>query len=270
RLRGSTFGVVTENGFHLEEVFEAVMTPFATVARLLVATEGRVVVQRGTVEMDHAGANLTGDIARAFQISGGDVAGQPVAGVIGDADGVCLILVADDRQHGSEDLLTGDRHVVGDMPEHGGLDVIAAIQPLGTTGTADHQTGAFLNALGNQVLDLVPLCLGHDRAHGGVRGIGSAGLDLGGYRLGDLCYLIHAAVGYQHAGRGVTGLPSVVHAGHYPVGDHLLEVHIVEQDIGGLATQFQCHPLDGLGAVLHYLTASAGRAGKGHHVDIRM
>src|SRR5690606_3291718 len=135
RLRGSTFGVVTENGFHLEEVFEAVMTPFATVARLLVATEGRVVVQRGTVEMDHAGANLTGDIARAFQISGGDVAGQPVAGVIGDADGVCLILVADDRQHGSEDLLTGDGHVVGDMAEHGGLDVIAAIQPLGTTGT---------------------------------------------------------------------------------------------------------------------------------------
>src|SRR5690606_21081926 len=164
----------------------------------------------------------------------------------------------------------GDGHVGGHMAEDGRLNIVALVQPLWTARAADYQLGTFFDALGDQLLDLAPLGLGYDRANGGVRGVGRAGLDLGSDRLGNFDDLVHAAVGHQQAGRGVAGLAAVVRAGHDAVGNHLLEVDVVEQDIGRLAAQLQGHALDGLGAVLHDLAAGTGGTGKGHHVDIRV
>src|SRR5690606_9073021 len=63
----SLLGVITEDGFHFEEVFEAIVAPLAAVAGFLVTTEGGIVIQRGAVQMNHAGTDLAGDVAGAIQ-----------------------------------------------------------------------------------------------------------------------------------------------------------------------------------------------------------
>src|SRR5690606_249464 len=155
---------------------------------------GRVVVQRGADQVHHAGTDLASDIAGAVQVGRGHVAGQAITGVGGDADGVSLIFIADDRLYRPEDFLAGDGHAGCHMAEDGRLNIGALVQPLWTTRAADYQLGTFFDALGDQLLDLAPLGLGYDRANGGVRGVGRAGLDLVSNGLGNLDDLVHAAV----------------------------------------------------------------------------
>src|SRR5690606_30078130 len=162
--------VVAENRLHFQEVLKAVVTPLTAITGLLVAAEGRVVVQRGAVQVHHAGTDLAGDLAGAVPVGRGHVAGQAITGVVGDADGVSLIFIADDRQYRPEDFLAGDGHVGGHMAEDGRLNIVTLVQPLWTTRAADYQLGTFFDALGDQLLDLAPLGLGYGRAKGGSRG----------------------------------------------------------------------------------------------------
>src|SRR5690606_8737205 len=164
RPDGAARGVVTEDGFHFQEVFEAVMPRLTAITRFLVTTEGCVVVQGCTVQVHHAGTNLASDVSSAVEVAGGYIAGQTVTGVVGDADGVGLILVTDDGQYRPEDFFTGDGHVRRHVAEDGRFDVVALIQTFRAAGTANHQIGAFLDPLGDQILDLAPLGLGRHRS----------------------------------------------------------------------------------------------------------
>src|SRR5690606_13366172 len=183
--------VVAENRLHFQEVFKAVVTPLTAITGLLVAAEGRVVVQRGAVQVHHAGTDLASHAASAVQVGRGYVAGQAITGVVGDADGVGLIFIADDRQYRPEDFFAGDGHVGGHMAEDGRLNIVALVQPLWAARAADYQVGTFFDSLGDQLLDLAPLGFGYDRANGGIRGVGRAGLDLGSNGLGNLHDFVH-------------------------------------------------------------------------------
>ena len=182
--------------------------------------------------MHHAGADAAGNVACTVQVRRGHITGQTIDGVIGNADGVFFIFVTDDRQYRPEDLFTGDVHVVGDVAEHRGLDVETGLQTLWTIRAAGDQLGAFLDPFLDQALDLLPLGFGCYWTDHGIAGIRIAGLDLGRNGVGDGGDFVHAVVGDQQTGRGVAGLPGVVHAGHHRVTNHLLEIDVIEQDVG--------------------------------------
>src|SRR6202035_5684956 len=119
RLRG----VIAGDRLDLEIFFQAVFAPFAAVAGLFVATERRGAVVGLALQVDVAGAQLASDLAGALDGIGGDVTGETVGRVVGDPDGVFLVLGAEDGEHGAEDLFTGDGHVVGDVGEDGGTHI---------------------------------------------------------------------------------------------------------------------------------------------------
>ena len=56
----------------------------------------------------------------------------------------------------------------------------------------------------------------------------------------------------------------------YAAANSRVQVHILENNIGRLATQFLSHPLDRGSGVLGDQGAGAGRAGEGNHVDARI
>src|SRR5690606_2469271 len=131
----------------LEELLEAVLAVLPPVAAVLVAAEARVRVERAAVDLDLAGADPAGAGLCPLGVGAPHAAGEPVDGVGGDAGGVVLVVVADDRQQRPDDLFVGDGHVVADLGEDRRLHVVAALQrlALGQLGAADDGLGALLD-----------------------------------------------------------------------------------------------------------------------------
>src|SRR5689334_22667545 len=127
-------GVEAGDRLHFEIFFQAVLAPFAAVAGLLVAAERRGAVVGHALQVDVAGANLAGDVASALDRPSRDVTGKTIRRVVGDLDGVGLVLGADDGQHRSKNFLLRDRHVVGDVGEVGRTDIEALVEAFGPAG----------------------------------------------------------------------------------------------------------------------------------------
>src|SRR5579863_6815978 len=130
---------------HLEEFLETELAPLAAIARLLVAAERRGAVIRHALQVDVAGADTAADPARALDRIAGDVTGEPKGRVVGDPDRILLVLGTQDRQHGAEDLLARDRHVVGNVGEDGWTDVEALVHAFRQTRSAGNQRRTFLD-----------------------------------------------------------------------------------------------------------------------------
>src|ERR1700704_2979283 len=154
--------------FHLEIFLQAVFAPLAAVAGLLVAAERRGAVVRHALQVDVAGPDLAADFSRTLNGTRGNIAGETIGRVVGNLDGLRLVLGAKDGQHRSKDFLARDRHVVGDVGEDGRADIKALVDAFRQARAAGDQRCAFLDALVDQCLDLVPLDAGHDGADGGA------------------------------------------------------------------------------------------------------
>src|SRR5262249_48139593 len=109
-----------------QDRLEPAPAPLAPVPRLLVAAERRAEVRVSAVQVDVSRADPARDRARVLDVARGHVAGEPVEGVVGDLHRLLLGLVRQDRQHGAEDLLARDRHVVPHVAEDRRLDEVAA------------------------------------------------------------------------------------------------------------------------------------------------
>jgi len=75
----------------------------------------------------------------------------------------------DHAEHGPEDFLNGDGHVVADVGENGRLHIVAAVESVRTAEAAGDERRAFIDAGLDEALDLVPLRFGDDRADGPCR-----------------------------------------------------------------------------------------------------
>src|SRR5690606_8139152 len=116
RTAARTTGNSSElKGLGLEVLGETVRAEFPGDARLLVTAEGGEGVEAAAVDVDLPGVHPAGEGHRLRLLTGPDGAGQAVDRAVGDAQGVLLVLVAQDRQDGAEDLLLGDRHLRGDV-----------------------------------------------------------------------------------------------------------------------------------------------------------
>src|SRR5207302_913125 len=138
----------------LLEPFDAVLAPYA--ARL-VAAEGRLhAVPDATVDRHRPGPHLVGEGQSPILGAGEHATPEPVLAVVGDADGVGVVVEGDDDEHGAEDLLLGNGHRVVDPGENRGLDVVPLGQVRGPAPSC-HQAGAFGLALVDVAEDAVAL-----------------------------------------------------------------------------------------------------------------
>src|SRR5262245_48436823 len=147
--------LVAEDGLDLEELLEPVLAPLPSVARLLVAPEGSGEVTGSPVDADLTGAQLGRHAARVREVTRMHVAGEAVHRVVRHLDGLGLVAIGHDREHGTEDLLAGDRHVRRDVGEHRRPHVVAPLEAFRPAGPARDQRGSLAHACLDQPLDLV-------------------------------------------------------------------------------------------------------------------
>src|SRR5271155_2440748 len=123
----SLFGRVAQGALDLQILVEPELAPLSTVAAALVAAERRVHVE-SMIDRHPTGPDPAGHLTRLVEVGSRDKAGQAIFGVVGDLDGLIDVVIAEDAQHRPEDLLAGNRHVIGDVREDGRLDVVTLVQ----------------------------------------------------------------------------------------------------------------------------------------------
>ena len=94
---------------------------------------------------------------------------EAIFGVVGDPDRVFFGVVGDDTEDGTENLFLGNRHIVLDVDEHRGLDVVARLEAFGMPLAAGQHFGTFFNALADVGLNSLVLFLRDHRPDGGLR-----------------------------------------------------------------------------------------------------
>ena len=100
----------------------------------------------------HAPRNAHGPV----RIAGPDTAGQPVDGVVGDADRVVFGVVRQNGKHWSENFFLRDGHLGLHIREDGRLDIIALVETCGTPA-AHYNSRAFLLTFGDVSLHALAL-----------------------------------------------------------------------------------------------------------------
>src|ERR1051326_2552670 len=110
-------------GVHLDvyALVEAELRVRAADARVLDAAPRALagaVAEGVVVDPDHARLDATGDPRALLAVLGPDRGAEPELGVVGEVDRLLLGVDDDDRQHGAEDLLAHDPHLVGDAGQH--------------------------------------------------------------------------------------------------------------------------------------------------------
>src|SRR3954447_9051633 len=200
-------------GLDLGVLLEALDAVLTTDTAGLVAAEGGVgPVGDPAVDADGAGAEPTTDRERPLLVAGGDVAAETVLVVVGEADRFVVAVERDDDEHGAEDLLARDGHVVGHVGEQRRLHEPALVELLGATTTGDDA-----RALGLALLDVaehaLALLLAHERAHEVAHVVGVAVGEALEARRRDLDRLVVDLAVDEHAG-GHHATLTAVHRDH--------------------------------------------------------
>src|SRR5262245_14136726 len=152
--------------------FQVGMHPFGAAlpsdARLLEAAERDAEIRLEGVMADGSRAESTGDRIGAFRVVREHGGVQAVARVVRDLDRLVLALGRNDAEHRAEDLVARDGRAVVDVPEHGRLDEVAAIEMRRPTATA-REAGPFLASHGDVRFHTIALARHRQRSHLGRR-----------------------------------------------------------------------------------------------------
>lgn len=194
-----------------------------------------------------------------------DGGGETVGGVVTDPDGILFGLELLDANNGSEDLLLDNLHVRGDVSEDGGLDVVALVTVALTT---DQEVRTVLLTLIDEAHDPVELRLGDLGTLESVLVEGVA--DLVGRRplLEALNKLVVDALLNEETRTGTAALAVVEKDTEVGPGDGVINICIIEDDVGRLAAQLQRDLLQvALRGGLEDGAANSGRTREGDLVD---
>ena len=194
--------------------------------------------------------------------------GETVRGVVAEFDGVLLVLEFRDAADGAEDLFFDDPHVGSDVGEDGGLDEIPFFA---VAFAAGDDLGAGVLAVLDVAHDPVILQLGDLGAleRVGVERVADdvlAGAGLEGFDEFVVDVFLH-----EDAGTGTAALAVVVEDAEVDPRDGVFDVGVVEDDVGGFATEFERHFLQvGFCRGLHDGAADYGGSGEGDLVDVHV
>lgn len=193
---------------------------------------------------------------------------RTVGSVVTDLDGVLDVLELLNGDDGAEDLLLDNLHVLGHISEDSGLDEVALIAvALATNGNG----GTSLLAVVDVLHDAIELELGDLGTLEGVLLEGVAHLVLGATLLQASDELVVDTLLNQKTGTGAAALTVVVEDTEVGPGDGVVNVSVVEDDVGGLATQLESHLLQvTLGSGLHDGAANQGRTSEGNLVNVHV
>ena len=193
---------------------------------------------------------------------------EPENRIVGDGERFFLGVIGDDGQHGPEDFLLRDPHVVAHIHEYRGLDVVARGQ-MRRTAAAQQDARAFLLADADVVEHAFHLPAIHQRAHDLLLARGIAVGDEAEVLFEDFLDLGLTAAGDQQAGGDGATLAGVeAHAQRREQA--FLQVGVGEHHVGGFAAQFQKHFLHGGRRHGHDVAAHLRGAGEGDHVHPRV
>lgn len=193
---------------------------------------------------------------------------ETVVSVVTNLDGFFLGLELLDSNDGAEDLLLNDLHVLGDIDKGGRLDVVALVA---VALTADENLGTSLLALINVAHDTVELELGHLGTLEGVLVERVADLVGGCALLEALDELVVDALLDEEAGTGTAALAVVEEDTEVGPRNGVINIGVVEDDVGRLASQLQSDLLQvTLSCGLEDGTANGGRTSEGDLVDAHM
>src|SRR5437763_4075690 len=150
--RGSWRTQAADRGiFDLEEAFDAVFRSLPADAGLLhTAERSHLGGDDALIDADDAVFQIFHDAEDAADIARIEIGGKPVFGVVRHADGVRILLKAEQGDDGSEDFLARHRHVGCDIAHNGGLEEGAA---QGVALAAEGDGGALACRLADQLLD---------------------------------------------------------------------------------------------------------------------
>lgn len=197
-----------------------------------------------------------------------DSGGETVSGVVGKVNDLSLVLELGNSADGAENLLLHDLHVGADVGEDGGLDEVTLVTETLTTD------------LDGGTLVLTGLDVAHDTVVLELRDLGTLeGLLVEG--VTDLVLLSSLLEGSEElvvdglldkdTGTSTAALAVVVVDTKVDPVDGLLDVGILEDDVGGLATKLEGDLLEvGRSSSLHDLSANDGRTSEGDLVNVHV
>lgn len=193
---------------------------------------------------------------------------ETVRGVVSDANGILFARELLDSADWSEDLLLDDLHVIGTFTEDGWLDVVALVSVALTTNL---DLGTGLLALLDVAHDTVELELRDLGALEGVWLEWVADLVLVGTLLEAGHELVVDALLDEDTGAGTAALAVVVVDAEVDPADGIVNVGVVEDDVGALSAELEGDLLQvRLGGGLEDLATNDGGAGEGNLVDIHV
>ena len=241
---------------------------------LLVAPERPLGVDQVVVVDPHrSGAHPGGNGLGTLQIPRLHTAGQSVDRVVGDGDGLVVGGERDHAQHRAENLLLGDAGRVGHAGEDGGPVEAVGIEPVGEIGglvTSNERLAHLFTTERHVALHGLDLTGVDQRAEvrGHVQRVAQG--DLGGAFDQQVDELVVDGGVHQRPGARLAHLATMHERAPQHTGGGLVQIGIVEHDVGRLATQFQGHRLHRARGQLHDAATHLGGTGERRLVDHRV
>lgn len=211
---------------------------------------------------------MVADTDGSVEVLGVDGGGKTVVGVVAELDNLLLGRELGDGANRAEDLLPHDLHVGANVGEDGRLDEVALVAVALATGL---DSSALLLTGLDVAHDAVILKLADLRALESLVVEGVADLVGLGALLEGLNKLVIDALLNVDTGTGAAGLAVVEVDTEVDPVNGLLDIGVVEDNVGGLATKLEGNLLQvGLGGSLHDGAADNGRASEGDLVDVHV
>src|SRR6185369_5809892 len=222
---------------------------------------------RPAVDGDRAGPDPQRQGVRAAEITGPQGRRQCVAAVVGNGDGLLVVVEGDDRADGAEDLLPGDGHRVGRVREQRRLDEVAAA--VGAPASGD-DAGALVATDRDVAADAFELFGVDQGAHGGTRFERVADHDLRSAVDQAVDEFVVDLAGDEDPAAGSAHLPLV---GEDPDRDAIgggVEVGVGEDDLRALAAEFESDGTEAVGRRRRHDAPGLGAASERNLVDSRV
>ena len=204
----------------------------------------------------------------SVDICGVNGGSKTVVSVVADLDSFFLILELLDGHDGAENLFVVNLHVLGDVGEDGGVDeVTCATNSVATNG----QGSTFLLAVLDVFHDSVKLDLGDLWALEGLRVERIADLVGSGTFLETLDELVVDALLDEDARASTAALAVVKEDAKVGPRDSVVNVCVIKNNVGGLATELECRLLQvALSSGFQDQTADVGGSSESNLVDIHV